>query len=65
MKDDDHYPNTSGSVLTSLKEQRDVTPHLPHYHLSLIPQQFDPRHRHLCRRFAVFKPIKFSVMANN
>lgn len=46
------YPDTSSGVLFRLKKQSNVTPHLPHHCLSLVPQQLYPRHRHLRRRFA-------------
>ena len=46
------YPDTGGGILTRLEKQSNVTPHLPDNNLPLVPQQLDPRHRHLRCRFA-------------
>lgn len=47
------YPNTSSGVLTRLKQHSNITSHLPHHHLSLVPQKLYPSHRQFRRRLAV------------
>lgn len=47
-----YYPDASGGVLTRLEKKSNVATHLPHDHLSLVPQQLDPGHGHLGCRFA-------------
>lgn len=48
------YPNTSSGILTGLKKHSNVSPHLPYNHFPLVPQQFNPRHRHLRHCLAAY-----------
>lgn len=48
------YTDAGSGVLTGLEQEGDITTHLPHDRLPLVPQQLDPRHRHLRGRLAVF-----------